>query len=79
MMLPSDLALIQVHACTHTYTCIHTHDHHTALPSGVHIHAYTHIFITLPSDLALIQDKNFRPIVKKYAKDNALFVKDVCG
>jgi len=30
----------------------------------------------LPSDLALIQDKNFRPIVKKYAKDNALFVKD---
>jgi cytochrome c peroxidase len=30
----------------------------------------------LPSDLALIQDKKFRPFVAKYAKDNALFVKD---
>merc|ERR550514_2702024 len=30
----------------------------------------------LPSDLALIQDKKFRPYVVKYAKDNALFVKD---
>ena len=30
----------------------------------------------LPSDLALIQDKKFRPYVVKYAKDNDLFVKD---
>jgi len=30
----------------------------------------------LPSDLALIQDKAFRPYVQKYAKDNDLFVKD---
>jgi cytochrome c peroxidase len=30
----------------------------------------------LPSDLALVQDKNFRPFVQMYAKDNALFVKD---
>ena len=30
----------------------------------------------LPSDLALIQGKNFRPFVQQYAKDNALFVKD---
>ena len=30
----------------------------------------------LPSDLVLIQDKAFRPYVKQYAKDNALFIKD---
>ena len=30
----------------------------------------------LPSDLALIQDKTWLPFVKKYAKDNELFVKD---
>jgi cytochrome c peroxidase len=30
----------------------------------------------LPSDMVLIQDKAFRPFVKMYAKDNALFVKD---
>ena len=30
----------------------------------------------LPSDLALVQDKNFRPFVQMYAKDNAMFVKD---
>lgn len=30
----------------------------------------------LPSDIVLIQDKNFRPFVQMYAKDNDLFVKD---
>jgi cytochrome c peroxidase len=30
----------------------------------------------LPSDLVLIQDKNFRPYAVKYSKDNDLFVKD---
>ena len=30
----------------------------------------------LPSDIVLMQDKAFRPFVKKYAKDNDLFIKD---
>ena len=30
----------------------------------------------LPSDIALLQDKKFRPFVQMYAKDNALFFKD---
>ena len=30
----------------------------------------------LPSDIVLIQDPKFRPYVKMYAKDNALFIKD---
>ena len=30
----------------------------------------------LPSDLALIQDKKWRPIVKEYAADQAVFFKD---
>ena len=30
----------------------------------------------LPSDIVLIQDSDFQPFVKKYAKDNDLFVKD---
>ena len=30
----------------------------------------------LPSDIALLQDKKWRPYVKMYAKDNELFKKD---
>ena len=30
----------------------------------------------LPSDIVLLQDAKFRKYVAKYAKDNALFVKD---
>ena len=30
----------------------------------------------LPSDIALIQDKKWRPIVKEYAADQALFFKE---
>lgn len=30
----------------------------------------------LPTDMAIIQDKQFRPYVEKYAKDNDLFFKD---
>lgn len=30
----------------------------------------------LPTDMALIQDKKFKPWVEKYAKDNDAFFKD---
>lgn len=30
----------------------------------------------LPTDLALIQDPKFKPIVEEYAKDKAVFFKD---
>jgi cytochrome c peroxidase len=30
----------------------------------------------LPTDMALVQDKAFKPFVEKYAKDNDAFFKD---
>lgn len=30
----------------------------------------------LPTDMALVQDKKFKPFVEKYAKDNDAFFKD---
>lgn len=30
----------------------------------------------LPTDMALVQDKSFKPWVEKYAKDNDAFFKD---
>lgn len=30
----------------------------------------------LPTDMALVSDKSFKPWVEKYAKDNDLFFKD---
>lgn len=30
----------------------------------------------LPTDMALVQDKKFRPFVERYAKDNDAFFKD---
>lgn len=36
----------------------------------------TKSLMMLPTDMALISDKSFRPWVEKYAKDNDLFFKD---
>jgi len=36
----------------------------------------TKSLMMLPSDMALVQDKGFKPWVEKYAKDNDLFFKD---
>lgn len=36
----------------------------------------TKTLMMLPTDMALIQDKAFKPWVDKYAKDESLFFKD---
>lgn len=36
----------------------------------------TKTLMMLPTDMALVEDKKFKPWVEKYAKDNDLFFKD---
>ena len=36
----------------------------------------TKSLMMLPTDMALVQDKSFKPVVEKYAKDNEAFFKD---
>ncbi|KAG6276990.1 heme peroxidase [Claviceps purpurea] len=38
--------------------------------------AKTKTLMMLPTDMVLVQDKKFKPVTEKYAKDNALFFRD---